>query len=187
MMNCSLHAKAIAALTLTSVSAAGLMAEPCLAGFTPVSRNNPLEVSFRDLPFIDSNPLAAESQIEVRFFLNSTDLFDFGERLTVELFNDEQFTSPVLFPGRGNQVQFFSFGSVDTIGVGGVVAFPNQMGAIRLTALDDTTVAIDGIFVQITTPNSRYGGFIDGLTVPAPATAPLLALAGLTTRGRRRK
>jgi hypothetical protein len=164
------------------VGAACFASEVCYAGLVAVTPNNPLEVSFRDLPFISSNPDGYPAQGWVGFALDASNQLDAGESLILELFNDESFVSAVSFGAIGNQMVFNS--PTDGFGVAVIDAFQSGVGSIRITAVGATSVTFQSVYVQIISPGSERGGFI---AIPAPSAAPLLALAGLTARGRRRR
>jgi hypothetical protein len=164
------------------VGAAFFASEACHAGLVTITPNNPLEISFRDLPFISSNPGGYMAQGGVGFTLDASNQLDAGESLILELFNDESFVSAVSFGAIGNQLVFDT--PTDSFGVAVIDAFQSGVGAIRLTAVGTSSVTLQSVYVQIISPGSWTGGFI---AIPAPAAAPLLALAGLTARGRRRR
>jgi hypothetical protein len=164
------------------LGAAALTSEVCYAGLVTVTPNNPLEVSFRDLPFISSNPDGYVAQGGVAITLDTSNQLDAGESLILELFNDESFVSAVSFGAIGNQIVLNS--PTDGFGVAVIDAFQSGVGAIRLTAVGTSSVTLKSVYVQIISPGSWTGGFI---AIPAPAAAPLFALAGLTAHNRRRK
>jgi len=165
---------------ILSLVAASCFSTPCVAGILTITQNNPLEISFRDLPFINSNPEGWQSQGGVSFLLDNSNTLNDGETLILELFNDEAFAMPVSFGAIGNKITYNT--PTDSFGVGVLGAFQSGFGAIRLSAIGATSVIVDSIYVQIITPNNIQGGFI---TVPTPATISFLALAGLCFRRRR--